>query len=129
MARLTAAQAQARKGAGLGTMTILTTYNAFRQLITVLHQTIPTTNGQEIRHILLKNDLEHSVAVTLGGKSGRLGTFNSQGIVLSTKELIDIVTGYVIRNITQVNSSQVFRVSGDRNVKTINAEPFLTEHT
>lgn len=81
MARLTAAQAQARKGAGLGTMTRLTTYNAFRQLITVLHSTIATTNEQEIRHILLKNDLEHSVAVTLGGKSGRLGTFNSQDIV------------------------------------------------
>ena len=129
MARLTAAQAQARKGVGLGTMTRFTKYSAFRELITVLHPTIATTNGQEIRHILLKNDLENSVAVTLGGKIGRLGTFNSQGIVLSTKELIDIVTGDLIRNITQVNSSQVFRVSGDRNVKTIDAEPFLTGHT
>ena len=74
MARLTAAQAQAREGAGLGTMARFTAYNALRRLITVPHTTIATTNGQEIRHIFLKNDLDHTVAVTQGGKSGRRPT-------------------------------------------------------
>lgn len=83
-------------------MARFTTYNALRKLITVPHTTIATTNGQETRHIFLKNDLDHTVVVTKGGKSGRLGTSNRQEIAMGTKEFIDIVTGDLVRKVTQV---------------------------
>ena len=93
-------------------------------MITVPHTTIATTNGQETRHIFLKNDLDHTVDVTKGEKSGRLGTSNRQDIATGTKELIDIVTGNLVRKVTQSNGSQLLRVSGARNVKTIDTKPF-----
>ena len=94
-------------------MTRLTKYNACRQLITVPHSTIATTNG-----------LDHTVVVTQGGKSEKFGKFNRQDIAIGTKKLVDIVTRDLVRKIAQVNSGQPLRVSGDRNVKTIDAEPF-----
>ena len=105
-------------------MARFTTYNALRKLITVPHTTIATTNGQETRHIFLKNDLDHTVDVPKGGKSVRLGTSNRQDIATGTKELIDIVTGNLVRKVTQSNGSQLLRVSGARNVKTIDTKPF-----
>ena len=88
------------------------------------HLTIAMTNGQEIRHIFLKNDLDHTVAGSQGGRSGGFGTFNSHDIVISTKELIDIVAGISSGKITLVHGIQLLRVSGDRNFKTIDAEHF-----
>ena len=84
-------------------MTRLTTYNACRQLITVPHSTIATTNG-----------LDHKIVVTQGGKSGKLGKFNRPDIAIGTKELTDIVTRNLVRKITQVNSGQLLRVSGEK---------------
>lgn len=49
--------------------------NAFRRLITVPHSTIAMTNGQEIRHIFPKHDLDHGCRVTRWQK---WGTWNVQ---------------------------------------------------
>ena len=77
-----------------------------------------------IFHIFLKNDLDDTVAGPQGGRSVGLGTFKSDDIFLSTKELIDIVAWISSGKITLVHGIQLLRFLDDRNFKTIEGEHF-----
>ena len=127
MARLAAAQAQAGERAGLGAVARLTAYKTFRRLVAIPCTTIMAEDGQKIRDLFIKDDLEHSITIKQGGTGRGYRTLNSPNISIVGEEIIEVITGDFKRQVTQVHNGQLLAMFGDRNVYFINTQAFIQE--
>ena len=119
MPRPPTATAQARERATLGPMTKLTTYKTLWRLLTIPDSALETTNSQKIRQALLQ---DYSVPIAKRREIGGHSSLHCQN--LGTEKVIEIVTSDFICEIMQVHDSELFRISGHRNILVIKANAF-----